>query len=136
MVRNVLALVLPASDEGRVEDGSGLRVSGELSVHLRMLGQLCGRVGWSTRGSSLGDMGVDGVTMSRCCRRGVVGNVVEVNHGISGNHVGQLWCNVIRDSSLQVLGFLVHFEVVCRVIGRWRLECGWDGVGHTGCRGA
>ena len=48
LIRDVLALILPAGNEGRVEDGSGLRVRGELSVHLRMLGQLCGREGWST----------------------------------------------------------------------------------------
>ena len=79
-------------------------------------------------------MGVDVVTVSRRCRRGVVGDGVEVNHGISGEHVGQVWCNVFRGRSLQVLGFLVHFEVVCRVIGRWRLECGRERVGHAGCR--
>ena len=30
---------------------------------------------------------------------------------------------------LEVLGFLVHFEVVCRVIRRRRLECGWERSG-------
>ena len=129
MVRDILALILQAGNEGRVEDG--LRVRGELSVHLRMLGQLCGREGWSTRGSSLGDMGVDGVTMSRHCRRGVVGNWMYVDHGISGDHVVLLWGDVFRGSSFEVLGFLVHFEVVCRVIRRWGLECGWEGLGPT-----
>ena len=136
MVRDILALIIPAGNEGRIEYGSGLRVRRELSVHLRMLGKFRRREGWSARGSSLGDMGVDGVTMSRRCQRGVVGDGVEVNHGISGNHVGQLWCNVFRGSSLQVLGFLVHFEVVCRVVRQWRFECGWERVGQAGCRGA
>ena len=52
-----------------------------------MFRQLCGRESWSARGSSLGDVGVDGVAMSRRCRRGVVGDVVEIDHGIPGNHV-------------------------------------------------
>ena len=82
------------------------------------------------------EMGVDGVKMPRSCLRGVVGDSVEVNHGITGNHVGQLRCDIFLGSSLKVLGFLVHFEVVCRVIRRWRLECGWESVGHAGCRGA
>ena len=82
MVRDVFALVFPTSDEWWVEDGSGLGVGRKHPVHLRMLGVLGGRKGWSPRGSSLGDMGVDGMTVSRCCRRGVVGNGVEVDHGI------------------------------------------------------
>ena len=60
-------------------------------------------------------MGVDGVTVPRRCRRGVVNDGVEVDHGIPSNHVGQLWCDVFRGSSLKVLGFLIHFG---RVPGR------------------
>ena len=84
----------------------------------------------------MGDKGVDVVTMSRRCRRGVVGDGVEVDHGIASNHVGQLRSDVFRGSSLKVLGFLVHFKVVCLVIRRWGLECGWEGVGQAVCRGA
>ena len=72
------------------------------------------------------NVGVDGVTMSCRCRRGVVGNGVKVDHGIPGNHGVLLWGDVFWGSSFEVLGFLVHFEVVCRVIGRWRLEGGWE----------
>ena len=63
-------------------------------------------------------MGVDGVTMSRRCRRGVVGNGVKVDHGVSGDHVELLWGDVFRGSSFEVLGFLVPFEVMRRVFGR------------------
>ena len=70
-------------------------------------------------------MGVDGVTMPRRGRCGVVGDGVEVDHGVSGDHVRLLWGDVLRGSSLEVLGFLVHLEVVCWVIGGWGLECGW-----------
>ena len=117
VVRDVFALILPAGNEGRTEDGSGLRVRRELSVHLSMLGQLCGREGWSTRGSSLGNMCVDGVMVSRRRRRGIVGDGVKVDHGVSGDHVKLLWGDVFRGSSLEVLGFLVHLEVVSWVIG-------------------
>ena len=71
-------------------------------------------------------MGVDGVTMSRRCRRGVVGDGVEVDHGVPGDHVMLLWGDVLRGSSFDVLGFLVPFEVMRRVVGRWGLEGGWE----------
>ena len=70
----------------------------------------------------MGDMGVDGVTMSLCCRRGVVGNGVKVDHVISGDHVELLWGDVFRGSSLEVLGFLVHLDIVCRVVRPRGLE--------------
>ena len=82
------------------------------------------------------DVGVDRVTMSGRCRRGVVGNGVEVDHGVSGDHVELLRGDVFRGSSFEVLGFLVHLEVVCRVIGWWGLECGWERVGHATWRWA
>ena len=108
----------------------------ELSVHLGVLGELGFEKYVSTGGSTLWDMGVDGVKMPRRCRRGVVGDGVEIDHGIPGNHVGQLRCDVFRGSSLKVLGFLVHFKVVCLVVRRWGLECGWERVGQAGCRRA
>ena len=37
VVRDVLALVLQTGNEGWVEDGSGLRIRGEFSVHLGCL---------------------------------------------------------------------------------------------------
>ena len=40
VIRDVLTLVFPASDKGRVEEGSGLRIRREFSVHLVMLGEL------------------------------------------------------------------------------------------------
>ena len=80
-------------------------------------------------------MGVDGVTMPRRCLRGVVSDVVDVDHGIPSNYVGQLRCD-FRGSLLKVLGFLIHFKVVCRVVRRWGLECGWEMVGQAGCRRA
>ena len=82
-----------------------------------MLSQLGRREHWSTRGSSLGNMGVDGVMVSRRRRRGIVGDGVEVDHGVSGDHVKLLWGDIFRGSSLEVLGFLVHLEVVSWVIG-------------------
>ena len=78
----------------------------------------------------MGDMGVDGVTMSCRCRRGVVGNGVKVDHGVPGYYVVLLWGDVFRGSSFEVLGFLVHFEVVCRVIRRG----GWNVVGKVSGR--
>ena len=107
----------------------------EHTVHLRMFRQLCGRESWPARGSSLWDVGVDGVTMSRRCRRGVVGNGVKVDHGISGDHVELLWGDVFLGSSFEVLGFLVHFEVVCRVVSPRGLECVWEGIGLASCSG-
>ena len=74
-------------------------------------------------------MGVDGVTMSRRCRRGVVGNGVKVDHGVSGDHVMLLWGNVLRGSSFEVLRFLVPFEIMSLVVGRWWLESSREGVG-------
>ena len=74
-------------------------------------------------------MGVDVVTMSRRCRRGVVGDGVEVDHGVPGDHVMLLRGDVLRGSSFEVLRFLVPFEIVSRVVGRWGLESGWEGVG-------
>ena len=136
MVCDVLVLVLQTSNEGRVEEGSGLGVRGKRTVHLRLFRQLTGRENWSARGSSLWDVGIDVVTMSCRCRRGVVGNGVEVDHGISGYHVVLLWGDVFRGSSFEVLSFLVPFEIVCRVVRRWRLEYGWEWVGQAGCRGA
>ena len=82
-----------------------------------MLRQLCRRESRSAQGSSLGNMGVDGVMVSRRRRRGIVGDGVEVDHGVSGDHVKLLWGDVFRGSSLEVLGFLVHLEVVSWVIG-------------------
>ena len=116
VICDVFALVFPTCDEGRVKEGSGLGVRVEHTVRLRMLRQLGRRENMSARGSSLGDMGVDGMTMSRRCRRGIVGNGANVDHGVSGDHVELLWGDVFRESYLEVLGFLVHLEVVCRVI--------------------
>ena len=84
----------------------------------------------------MGDMGVDVVTMSCRCRRGVVGNVVKVDHGISGDHMELLWGDVFRGSSFEVLGFLVHFEIVCWVVSRRGLECGLEGFGQARLSGA
>ena len=109
MVCDVFVLVLSTCNEGRVEEGSGLGVRGERTVHLRVFRQLSGRENWSARGSSLWDVGIDGVTMSCRCRRGVVGNGVDIDHGIPGNHVVLLWGDVFRGSSLEVLSFLVPF---------------------------
>ena len=136
VVRDVLALVFPAGDEGWVEDRSGLRGGRKLSVHLGVLGELGLRKHGSAGGSSLWDMGVYGVTVPRRCRRGDVSDGVEVDPGIPSNHVGQLRCDVFRGSSLKVLGLLVHFKVVCRVVRRCGLECGWEWVGQAVCRGA
>ena len=82
------------------------------------------------------DMGIDGVTMPRRGRCGVVGDGVEVDHIISSDHFELLRGDIFRGSSLEVLGFLVHLEVVCRVIVWWGLECGWESVGHASWRGA
>ena len=129
VIRDVFVLVFSTGNEGWVEEGSGIGVRGEHAVHLRMLRQLCRRESRSARGSSLGHMGVDAVTMYRRCRRGVVGNGVKVDHGISGDHMELLWGDVFRGSSFEVLDFLVHFEVVCRVVIPRGLECGWEGFG-------
>ena len=84
----------------------------------------------------MGDVGVDGVTMSCRCRRGVVGNGVKADHGISGDHVVLLWGDVFRGSSFEVLGFPVPFEIMCRVVRRRGLECGWEGLWHASWGGA
>ena len=81
VIWDVFAVVFPTCDEGLVEKGSGRRVRGEHAVHLRMLSQLCRWECRTARVSSLGNMGVDGVTMSCRCRRGVVGNGVSVDGG-------------------------------------------------------
>ena len=65
----------------------------------------------------MGNMGVDGVMVSRRRRRGIVGDGVKVDHGVSDDNVKLLWGDVFRGSSLEVLGFLVHLEIVCWVIG-------------------
>ena len=59
----------------------------ELSVHLGVLGELGLRETWSAGSSALWDMGVAVVTVPRCCRCGVVGDGVEVYHGVPSNHV-------------------------------------------------
>ena len=65
----------------------------------------------------MGNVGIDGVMMSCRRRRGIIGYGVKVDHGVSGDHVGLLWGDVFRGSSLEVLGFMVHLEVVSWVIG-------------------
>ena len=55
------------------------------------------------------DVGVDGVTMSCRGRRGVIGKGVEVDHGVSGDHIELLGGDVFRGSLFEVLGFLVPF---------------------------
>ena len=77
------------------------------------------------------DVGVDGVTMSCCGRRGVIGNGVEVDHGVSGDHIVLLRSDVFRGSFFEVLGFLVPLEVVCWVVGWGRLKSCWKGVGFS-----
>ena len=101
-----------------------------------MLGELGLRKYGPAGSSALWNMGVDGVTMPRRCRCGIVGDGVEVYHGLPSNHVRQLRCDIFWGGSFEVLSFLVHFEVVCRVIRRWMLECGWELVGHAGSREA
>ena len=71
------------------------------------------------------DVGVDGVTMSGRCRGGVIGDGVEVDHGVSGDHIELLRGDVFRGSFFEVLGFLVPFEIMRWVVGRWGLESGW-----------
>ena len=55
------------------------------------------------------DVGVDRVTMSGRCRRGVIGDGVKVDHGVSGDHIELLRGDVFRGSFFEVLGFLVPF---------------------------
>ena len=80
-------------------------------------------------------MGWGGVG-SRCCWCGVIGDGVEVDHGVSGDHVMLLRGDVFRGSSFDVLGFLVPFEIVCRVVRRRWLEGGWEWFGSTRLGGA
>ena len=75
------------------------------------------------------------VTVPRRCRRGVVSDGVKVDHGVPGNHVILLWGDVLRGSSFKVLRFLVPFEIVSRVVGRWGLEGGWLWFGSSRLRG-
>jgi len=88
----------------------------------------------------LWDMGVDGVTMPRRCRCGIIGDGVEVYHGVPSNHVRQLRCDIFRGSSFEVLSFLVHLRSCAgslddggwNVVGRgsgMRVAAGPDGVG-------
>ena len=113
VVRNVLALVLPTGNEGWVEDGSGSRIRGEFSVHLGVLGELGLKECGSARSSALWYVGVDRVAVPRCCRCGVVGDGVEVDNGVSGDHVRQLRRDIFWGSSFEVLGFMVHLEIMC-----------------------
>ena len=41
---------------------------------------------------------------------------MEVDNGIPGHHVIELPCDVFRGSSLEVIGLLVKFEIMIRVI--------------------
>ena len=66
VVRDVLALVFPTGNEGWVEEGSGLRLRGEFSVHLGMFGDLGVKECGSTGRAALWDMGINGVTMPHC----------------------------------------------------------------------
>ena len=109
VIRDVFVLIFATSDERRVEEWSGCRIRGEHAVHLRMLSQLCMREGRAARRSLLRYVGVDWVAVSCRCWCGVIGNGVEVDHSISGDHVVLLWGDVYRGSSFEVLGFLVPF---------------------------
>ena len=62
------------------------------------------------------------VARCRCC--GIVGEVVEVDHGIPGDNMCELRCDILNGSSLEVFGFMIKFEVVSWVIRMWGLECG------------
>ena len=125
VIRDVLTLVLRTSHKRLVEDGSGLRVRVEFPVHLWVLRKLALWEGGSTRRSALRHMGINLVSATSCCRSSVVVEGMEVDNGIPGDHVGELRCNIFRGSSLEVLGFLVELELMCWVVGRWWLECGW-----------
>ena len=100
VVRDVLTLVLTTSHKRRVEEGSGLRVRWEFSVHLWVLRKLGLLEGWSTRRSALRHMGINRVSVTRCCRSSVVCEWVEVDNGIHGDHVVELRCNIFRGGSL------------------------------------
>ena len=71
--------------------------------------------------SALWCIGVDGVTVPRCRRCGVVGDRMKIDNGVPGNHVGELRCDVLGGCSLDVPGFLIKLEIVYRVIGGWWL---------------
>ena len=96
MVRNVLALVFHAGHEWRDKKRPGLRLGGELAVHLLVLGELGLRESGSAGGSSLGHVSVDVVVVSRCCLSCVIGEWVEVDDGVPGHHVVELLCNIFR----------------------------------------
>ena len=125
VIRDVLTLVLTTSHKRRVEEVSGLRVRWEFQVHLGVLRKLGLWEGGSTQRSALWHMGINLVSVTRCCRSSDVVEWMDVDNGIPGDHVVELWCNIFRGSSLDVLGFLVELEIMCWVVGRWWLECGW-----------
>ena len=85
VIRDVLTLVLATSHKMLVEEGSGLRVRGEFPVHLWVLRKLGLWEGGSTRRSALRHMGINLVSVTRCCRSGVVGEGMEVDNGITGD---------------------------------------------------
>ena len=81
-------------------------------------------------------LGVDGRGCRRvpvtCCRRGgIVCEVVEVDHGIPFDNVGQLRCDIFWGSSFEVLGFLVQLEIVCSVLGCTKVQK-WEVFGRCG----
>ena len=78
-------------------------------------------------------MSVNRVPVTRCRRGGVVGEGLVIDHGVPGNHIGELRCDILLGSSLEVLGFLVKLQIVYWVIGGWWLECGWEGFGPARC---
>ena len=125
VIRDVLTMILTTSHKRRVEEGSGLRVRWEFQVHLGVLRKLGLLEGGSTQRSALWHMGINLVSVTRCCRSSVVGEGTEVDDGIPGDHVGELRCSIFRGSSLEVLGFLVELEIMCWVVGWLWLECVW-----------
>ena len=42
---------------------------------------------------------------------------MDVDKGVPGHHVVELWCNIFRGCSLKVLGFLIESEIVRRIVG-------------------
>ena len=70
-------------------------------------------------------MVINRVSVTRCCRSSVVGEWMDVDDGIQGDHVEELRCNIFWGSSLEVLGFLVEPEIMCLVVGWYCLESGW-----------
>ena len=61
--------------------------------------------------------------------------MVEIDNGVPGDHIGELRCDILRGSSLEVISFLVVLEVMRWAVGGWLLECGWEGFGHAMCCG-